>query len=377
MDPYREEIRSIFLHHYQSSPPFEGATGEVFIYGAGKCGRDVLKVLTLKGIQVSGFLDAYLPAGSIVDGLPVQAPDEQQLSLSRRRQACVVLGIFNAFVDITEVLATLRFLGYQNVVTFFELHRHFAQEFGDRFWLTSPSYYYYFQDVIAEGFMSWTDDESRLLYKAIISFRLSGDISCLPAPSDADQYFDPLLVKLVHPVRFVDCGGFTGDTLDLLRKNCGRVDTIAVFEPDLKNFSALAGKLREKDSYYADQVFLYPCGNWSSTCLLSFTAGEGAASAVSSTGESVIQCVALDDVMPSFNPKMIKMDIEGAEVEALSGARHLIEKNRPVLAVSVYHAPDHLWKVPLLLKKWGLGYKLYLRCYNYSSFDAICYAILE
>jgi hypothetical protein len=86
--------------------------------------------------------------------------------------------------------------------------------------------------------------------------------------------------------------------------------------------------------------------------------------------------VALDDVLAGWRPTLIKMDIEGSELAALYGARHLIAESRPSLAISVYHKPDHLWRIPLLLASWPElgGYRYYLRSHGFNGFDAVLYA---
>jgi FkbM family methyltransferase len=49
----------------------------------------------------------------------------------------------------------------------------------------------------------------------------------------------------------------------------------------------------------------------------------------------------------------IKMDIEGAEVPALLGAKQTIRTFRPKLAISAYHRPDDLVTIPRLFEKFG------------------------
>jgi hypothetical protein len=49
--------------------------------------------------------------------------------------------------------------------------------------------------------------------------------------------------------------------------------------------------------------------------------------------------------LPTFRPTFIKLDVEGAEPEALIGGRQTITSHRPTLAVSAYHQPDHLWSL--------------------------------
>lgn len=103
--------------------------------------------------------------------------------------------------------------------------------------------------------------------------------------------------------------------------------------------------------------------------------GEGEGSRLNVDGDSVVQCVALDDVLPAFNVNLIKMDIEGSEPAALAGARRMIECQRPGLAVCIYHTPDHLWSIATELDSWQLGYKFYLRAHAYSGYEVVLYGV--
>ena len=71
----------------------------------------------------------------------------------------------------------------------------------------------------------------------------------------------------------------------------------------------------------------------------------------------------------------IKLDIEGAEPEALKGAMRTIIDCRPQLAVSIYHKKTHLFEIPIFIKKHFPFYTL--RIGHYSNFwvDTILYAI--
>jgi hypothetical protein len=85
--------------------------------------------------------------------------------------------------------------------------------------------------------------------------------------------------------------------------------------------------------------------------------------------------VAIDDVLPTASPTMVKLDIEGFEPSALSGATRLLERARPVLAVCVYHAPVHLWSIARQIAQLHLDYRFSLRAHGMSSFDLVLYAI--
>jgi hypothetical protein len=83
----------------------------------------------------------------------------------------------------------------------------------------------------------------------------------------------------------------------------------------------------------------------------------------------------LDDLLPSTIPTFIKMDIEGAEPDALRGASKLIAEHTPVLAICLYHAQEHLWQIPLLLQSLNSTYNFYLRRYADECWEIVCYAV--
>jgi hypothetical protein len=111
-----------------------------------------------------------------------------------------------------------------------------------------------------------------------------------------------------------------------------------------------------------------------STSQVRFSSGQGTGSHASSAGDTVIQCVALDEALPIFRPNLIKMDIEGAEYAALWGARQLIAEHRPGLAICLYHRPEHLWQIPLLVRQLtGGGGSYFLRPHGWNGFELVLY----
>jgi FkbM family methyltransferase len=57
----------------------------------------------------------------------------------------------------------------------------------------------------------------------------------------------------------------------------------------------------------------------------------------------------------------IKMDIEGAEMEALRGAEQTLRTFKPDLALSIYHSLEDYHRLAYFLEGLGLGYRFYLR----------------
>jgi hypothetical protein len=85
----------------------------------------------------------------------------------------------------------------------------------------------------------------------------------------------------------------------------------------------------------------------------------------------------IDELLKGGPATFIKMDIEGAELVALKGAKQTIKKYKPKLAVCVYHKPLDIVEIPLYLKKLVPEYKLFLRHYSDFGFDTIRYAVVD
>jgi FkbM family methyltransferase len=171
----------------------------------------------------------------------------------------------------------------------------------------------------------------------------------------------------------VDCGAFDGDTLRQVIDKKLAIEAIAAFEPDPTSYLKLAQSADALLVNSAATVSLFPCGVSSTTSQIRFSSGKGTSSCVSDDGDTVIQCVALDDALAAFHPNVIKMDIEGAEYDAMLGARRLIERHRPGLAICLYHRPEHLWTIPLFAKACLKGGSHYLRSHAHNGFELVYY----
>ncbi len=89
----------------------------------------------------------------------------------------------------------------------------------------------------------------------------------------------------------------------------------------------------------------------------------------------MVPMITLDEVLGEEGATFIKMDIEGGEKEALAGAKQLIKKYRPKLAISIYHKPEDILEVPEIILSYHPGYQLYMRHYSLAAFDTVLYAV--
>jgi hypothetical protein len=71
----------------------------------------------------------------------------------------------------------------------------------------------------------------------------------------------------------------------------------------------------------------------------------------------------------------LKLHLEGAELEALKGARELLRRDRPIVAATVYHNADGIWRTPLWLMETLRDYRFLLRIDSWCGTSAVVYAI--
>jgi FkbM family methyltransferase len=346
----------------------------VYLYGAGSTGRDVIRLLHDDGINVLAVLDAK--SGLVnLEGVPVLRPDDARFSLQEKETVPVVITIFNSYVVMPGITSMLESLGWGNVIGFIQFHRTCAARMGNRFWLGSLDPYRESLPVWTEAANLWADDQSRTLYEDILNYRFTGNYDDAPVPDASDiQYCPASIPRWNNSLRFVDCGAYDGDTLDVLSKAGYVLEAVAAFEPDALNLHTLATRMPSL-APVANPAALWPCGVYSGTTQLRFESGKGSASAISASGDTMIQCVSIDDALHGFSPNFIKMDIEGAELAALLGARRTIHDCRPGLAICLYHHPAHLWQIPNLIRSWNLDYRFYLRVHSNNGFELVMYAV--
>jgi FkbM family methyltransferase len=358
----------------QLSAFFNYSDSHMILYGAGGIGQETCDFLSDQGLIIDIFIDANAKPGDCYNGIPIVRPENLNIGFDKSR--LVIITIFNAFVDITAVRGYLKEAGFSKIMTYVEFYSYFSANFTSKYWLRAKEFYRGKECFVDDSYSAFEEKRSRHLYKSILEFRLTDKYNDTMKPDEGLQYFDNSIPGLTKPSVFLDCGAFDGDTLNNLYAHFGKIENIIAFEPDHDNFNKLSAWVKFNRENIADKITLFPCGVWSSTKQLNFLSGMDGGSGVSSnTTNSLIQCISLDEVLVDIRPSFIKMDIEGAEYDALLGAKELIMSNKPILAISIYHKAEHLWMIPLLLKSWGLDYKFYLRCYCYSGFDLILYAI--
>lgn len=230
--------------------------------------------------------------------------------------------------------------------------------------------------VVISSYKNCLEMEEQLIKYGIPCQRIINAGKVIYGLTEGAIYFDlkELLPCRKHEI-FVDTGCFDGATTKQFFVWCGGKGYSYCLEPDAQNITVIQEKLSDEKNYE-----IIDKAAWSKTTTLSMNEKGNYATSVSEFNACCehmqkTQAVALDDMLKDKEVTFIKMDIEGAEVEALHGAAQIISEQKPRLAISVYHKRDDIWTIPQTILHYNPEYTFYLRHYSFSDYDTVLYAI--
>lgn len=338
------------------------------IYGAGGLGKEVLRYLLSTDRVPAGFIDQRAEELGTVDGIDTWVLSQAPENLSGSN-SIVVIAVHNFMTSVGELRDHIYSAGFDEVLTLWEFCQREKWLPENPYWL-SPHFDWRSQkDEISQAYHLFEDRQSKKLFSELLALRQSGNYSGLSAVDSAGQYMPKGLPPYEQPVRLIDCGAYDGDTIRGLIDNDYEVEEVLAFEPDPASFAKLNDYLQTLGLGTAINA-----GTYVSKGTLRFSNLGTAASHVDSNGDLAINVECIDDLCADFPVTLIKMDVEGAEADSLNGARTVIGKYRPVLALSVYHKPADLWIIPLMINQFDLDYRFYLRSHGQNGFDTVLYA---
>lgn len=356
------------------------STKSIVMYGMGNGADKILSVCERYGIEVKDFFasDGFV-RGHLFHGKRVKSYSEIKDEYGAEN-LIVLLSFASALSDVLENI--------YRIAGECELYAPDVPVFGNT--LFTRGFYRENYGKIKQVEDILCDEESRRIYREIIAYKLSGDISHLRAcESDKQQTY----IEILHAEdieSYADLGAYNGDTVRELLQFAPRLKRVYALEPDARNF-------RKLNEYYSSlkspsfELIAHNVGAWSEADLLYFdksgnrNAGllqnsSSFSDAVNQRGKKIseVRVQALDDILCGERVDHIKYDVEGSEREALLGSRYTIKKHKPSLLVSLYHRSEDIFELPLLVKELCPSYKLYLRRMQYiPAWDINLYAVEE
>lgn len=218
------------------------------------------------------------------------------------------------------------------------------------------------------------DARSREVFDNMVCFKLTGKIACLRAGEDDKSEAFTDIIKPHKQERFVDLGAYNGDTIrELLSYTDGAFAAVTALEPDGRNFR----KLKAFTAELSGDITLVQAGAGDRDCIQTFAARAGRNSRLSSSGTEV-QMRTVDSVLDGAPCTLLKLDVEGAEYEALHGAAQTIAQYKPRLNIACYHRNEDLFLLPRLVHTLCPDYQIFLRHHPYvPAWDINLYARVE
>lgn len=229
------------------------------------------------------------------------------------------------------------------------------------------------------------DEKSRDVWNAVMLYRSIGTPIPRSLWSDNDQYFVEGIIRFDSNEVFVDGGAFIGDTIQHLlnfsKRKGGSVKKIIAFEPDEKNVKRLSEnfgkdcrvKVIERGLSDEDKVLSFLPNGSLGYFLSDSTCEKGTAQ------DRIIQipCTSIDNCKDCEEATFIKMDIEGAELDALIGGERTIKRNHPKLAICIYHSLEDMIRIIEYIHDTYPEYKLYVRQHTAGRGETVLYAVTQ
>lgn len=173
----------------------------------------------------------------------------------------------------------------------------------------------------------------------------------------------------------IDCGTYDGQNIvDFLLRFEGEGKKVYAFEPDRINYEKCVNKFKE---YKNVEIYNYGLSEKNEKMYIS-NALDGIQSNIvlyKDENNEEISLVSLDEICGDKKIDMIKMDIEGFELQALKGAKKILKEQLPVLAISIYHKREDIWELPNFIMSISDKYRFYMGHYSIGMTDTVLYAI--
>ena len=181
----------------------------------------------------------------------------------------------------------------------------------------------------------------------------------------------------------VDAGGCWGETAMYFAHEVGPAGACVSYEFIPSNAAVFERNLA-LNPHLAARVFLVRRPIWSRSGNVLHYVDWGPGSRVSANPggqfrpDGQTETITIDETIEALGldaVNFIKMDIEGAELEALKGAEGSIRRHRPKLAISLYHRPEDFTDIPRYIDSLGLDYSFYLDHHTLYQNETVLFAV--
>ena len=317
------------------------------LYGTGNGADRIIDILQGENIKISGiFSSTAFVRDRFFRGYKVETFE----ALRSRFPDMRVLMCFGSARE--EVLSFVREIAKTN-----EISAPDVPVYGEN--VFSTAFFEAHKKELSVVYEHLSDEKSRDTFRKLVEFKLTGKIENL----FSCEYDNTDLFNLPENCTYIDFGAYNGDTVLKFYEKFPLSRIIAV-EPDRRNFRKLS-----ENTEKIPRVKLYNAliSDKNETVFLDNNKGRGAHE--SEKGKIPVEAVTIDKLaekekLSEKGQLVIKFDVEGNELKALSGAQDTIKKYSPLMFISCYHRSEDYFTIPLKVFSINDNYKLYMRHYK-------------
>jgi len=200
-------------------------------------------------------------------------------------------------------------------------------------------------DEFLESFSLFNEQASKEIFIEYIRAIMENDFYRLNNESSFGKYFGEGIFNWNDDECFMNCGANLGDTIfHLVDKN--PFESIYGIEVNKNYYDGMREYLSVLPPEIYNKIELFN-------------------TKLDSEGN-----FALDALLQGRKVTCISLDVEGAEISVLKGAKEIIQNQRPVLALSAYHKQDDLITLPKIVRQYVDNYSFFLRKYLPGNLEA-------
>ncbi|MDR1115891.1 MAG: FkbM family methyltransferase [Tannerella sp.] len=338
----------------------------VVLYGATVDVADqIVKKLSSHGIEISAV--AFDDESPLMTGQTVCLKEAETVGTKEFDEKTpayhVIIGFVKGYGNVSGI--TARFKNAKSV--------SYLSEIFDMEIITS-SFVRENRAFLGEFYENLQDQHSKDSFVAYLLSKTRQDMKYLPPVFDKVQYFPKGIVEFSAHESYFDCGAFTGDTIaGFLKATGGLYRHIWAAEPDRSNYEQLLNYVAGEKLTDIDVINK---GIYGYAGRLPFREDGTMLSMISDGADHDIEVDTIDHIVGGDPVTYIKMDVEGAELQALKGAEQTIRNNRPVLGISIYHKQRDLINIPGYIKEIVPEYRFYFRVHKKLAIDTVLYAVI-
>lgn len=320
------------------------------LYGMGNGADAILDKMAQEGLEAAGiFASDEFVRGQKFRGFTV----EHYGDIKERLGNFAVVIAFAS--ELPDVLARFKKLAEEHTVFAPHLPLYAGSEAVDRDWLAK------YEARLQKVYCQLADDASRSVFSSVLNYKLSGKPQYL-WQCETERFKD--LQQLLKPgsrESYLDLGAYDGDTIrEFLKLTGGSYGEITAVEADRRNYRKLCAKTEGLKN-----VHLIEAAVWNEDTELEFSDSGGRQSTLINAHKRVVKAVRMDRVLGEKKVSWIKMDVEGAEKEALLGLKEHIMRDKPKMFIAAYHYDNDFFELPELIRRLNPEYKIYLRKHPY------------